>query len=123
MKIFSQVVTSASSGVWNYSNAIDLTRYTDNGFFNLEWNITGSGNSIAFNWSGSSSSTGTFTNSTDTVIKTAGTSISGPNGDGRDFKSFEPNLFPFIKIGAQAVGRDSAAGTVTTALACTLMVD
>jgi hypothetical protein len=116
MKIFPNVITSATSGGWNWSDALDITRHADLGYFNLEWNIT-SGGAVTFAWSGCTSSTGTFTMST-TYIKTSGTSISGPAGDGRDFAGFGPSIFPWIRIGAYATG----IGPCTAALSCSMIV-
>ena len=113
MKVFDRILTSASSGAWNWSSALDM-RHARNGYFNLEYNVTGSGDSIAIAWSGCSISTGTFTRSGTTIL-VSGSSITGIDGDGRGFATFSPDLFPFIKIGAWARG-------TTTALSCTLIV-
>lgn len=118
MKIFPSVLTSASSGVYTWSEVFD-TRHAREGFFNLEWNITGTGglttgNGVTFAWSGCSVSTGTFTRST-TLIKEGGTSVSGPEGTGLDYIGFDVEPFPFIKVGAKATG-------TTTALIATLIM-
>ena len=112
MKILQNILTSASSGAYTWSNIID-TRSADNGFFNLEWDITtgstvgSAGYGVTFAWAGCSTSTGTFTRST-TLIKEGGTSTSGPASDGKDFIGFGPEIFPFIKVGAKATGTTTA---------------
>lgn len=107
MKIFPAILTSASSGVYNWSEIFD-TGHAKKGFFNLEYNITGTGglttgDGVTFAWSGCSTSYGIFTRSA-TLIKEGGTSVSGPEGTGLDYIGFGPEVFPFIKIGALATG-------------------
>lgn len=107
MKIFPVILTSASSGVYNWSEIFD-TRHAKEGYFNLEYNITGVGgltigDGVTFAWSGCSTSYGTFTRSS-TLIKEGGTSVNGPEGTGSDYTGFSPEVFPFIRIGARATG-------------------
>jgi hypothetical protein len=114
MKIFDQILTSASSGTWLWSDVVDTNHYAKNGYFNLEWNITGDGDGVTFAWSGCSVSTGTFTRSGTTIFY-SGSSVNGIASDGRNFTTFSPDLFPFIKIGAWAKG-------TTTTLSASLIV-
>lgn len=117
MKIYNSILTSASSGAWNWSSAYPIWRHAKNGFFNLTWNITGDASGVTFAYSGCSVENGNFiTSSTTDYITTSGTSISGPAGDGKDFSGFSPPVFPYIKIGAWAWG-------TTTALTANLIVD
>jgi len=102
MKILPSILISAASGLYSWSEVID-TEPAKNGFFNLEYKIETAGTEVLFSWSGSSTSTGTFTPSA-TAIVSGVTSTGGPNSDGRYFKSFSPSIFPFIKIGAIATG-------------------
>lgn len=105
MKVFSGVIDSASSGAFNWSSPLDM-RHAKNGFFNCVWNVTGAGD-VTFAFSGSTTGTGNFITSTDYIHTTSG-STSGPAGDGIDNRYFSPPIFPFLKIGARAVGTTTA---------------
>lgn len=113
MKVFPQVLTSASSGVYNWSEVLNIYYDVSYERFNLEWHIQTSATTIDFAWSGSSTSTGTFARS-GILIHSGTTSGSGENGDGRDFSRFEPRIFPFVKIGAKATG-------TTSTISCSLL--
>ena len=116
MKVYKNILTSGSSGLWNWSAAFPIFRHAKNGIFNLEWKIIGEDLStgVTFAYSGCSTEAGTYSASTGYIMLSA-TSVSGPNADGRDFSKFVPALFPFMKIGAQATG-------TTTTLDATLVV-
>ncbi len=116
MKVFPEVLTSAVSGgdgiSYGWSPVFDISRHAKNGFFNLEWDIATSGTTVRFAWSGSSSVAGTQTTGSP-LIKSGASSGSGPNQTGRDFSGFDPEAFPFIRIGAAAEG---TTATISTSL-------
>jgi len=116
MKIFGSILTSATSGSYNWSEAFD-TRHAREGFFTLFYNITGgctkvvAAYGVTFAYAASTSVTGTFIQSS-ILIKEGGTSTSGISGDGNNFIGFGSEVAPFIKVGAKATG-DAAALTAS----------
>ena len=103
MKIFSNVLTSGTSGAYGWSSALDM-RHAKNGFLNVEYRITESATTFTtLVWSGCSTSNGIFTRSGSTIVSSV-TSGCGVNGDGRGFVTISPDVFPFIKIGSYCIG-------------------
>ena len=72
--------------------------------------LGGTGASVRITWEGCYTRSGvTYLTPTDTThIRRAGTTVSGPEGDGCDAASFAPDMFPFMKIKAI---HDTAATT------------
>ena len=106
MKVFPEVLTSASSGIYNWSEVLDMTRHAKERNFTLEWDIETSATTVDFAWSGSSNYAGIYTRSA-TLIDSGVTSGSGPLVSGSSNVPFTPQLFPFMKIGGKATGTTS----------------
>ena len=121
MRVIENILSSACSGAWNWSDPIELYNYGKNGYLNVVYNITGDG-TVALAYSGSTQKNGIYVRES-TSIATGGTSISGVSISsvsgvgGHDFVAFNAGLFPFIKIGAMATHN------TTTALALSLVAD
>ena len=116
-------LTGVATGTYVSGTTIDVSRNSENGYFNLWSLITGdtggpgsaSGVSIIWegNWitDGTSGSTYWITPTNTSFIRTSGTSVNGPKSNGMDSATFSPDIFPFIRIKA----RHGGSGTTSTA--------
>ena len=91
---------TAAAGTTTWSDPIRIPA----GFsvFNLKWEITGGG-SVTWVYSLSESHAGDYvipSGTSTTKIAVSGTSTSGSNADGLDCASFQPEVAPYLKIGA-----------------------
>jgi hypothetical protein len=111
------VLESASSGVYNWSDAIPMhvKGHSGSTYF-LSWDIHTAGTTINFAWSGSTRPVGSFIYSGASIISKDQTPLGGAAGDGRSFGSINLPPYPFVKIGA------TAAGTTAT-ISATLLIN
>ncbi len=116
-----------SGGVSTYkTNAIDITRESDHGNFNLWSTVIGdlgqTGASVSITWEGCYLQSGAtyITPSGTNKIRTSGTSKTGPDVNGTDAGTFTPDIFPFMKI---IVKHDSSASTNTAVVLWALIFD
>jgi hypothetical protein len=106
------------------SSEIDVSRNADWGDFNLWSHVHGdfgvTGASVYLTWEGCYTRSGsTYVTPTGTnKIRTSGTSVTGPDGNGTDSATFAPDIFPFIRITAV---HDSSASTRTAGVTYALM--
>lgn len=108
IKLFDAQSIAASGNSSNPGNGIDLQRFAQNGFFSVQYLITGTGTAkIEYNLSNDGATYIEPTSATD--IGSSLTATTGPGSDGKDILSFSPELARFMKIkvtetgGAQAV--------------------
>jgi hypothetical protein len=108
IKLFDAQSIAASANASQPAEGIDLQRFAQNGFFSLQYLITGTGTCrIEYNLSNDGSTYIEPTSSTD--IGSSLVATSGPGGDGKDILTFSPELARYLKIkvtetgGAQAV--------------------
>lgn len=92
----------AASGVFT-SPAVDLARFNTEGFFSLQFNLTGSGTAkVEFIISNNDVDYIEPTGASD--ILSAFTSASGPGANGKDIFSFSPPLARFLKLRVTETG-------------------
>lgn len=108
LKLFAAQSIAASGNASQPGEAIDLQRFAQNGFFSVQYLITGDGTAkIEYNLSNDGA---TFIEpSSATDIGSSLTKTTGPGSNGKDILSFSPELARWMKLkvtetgGAQAV--------------------
>lgn len=107
IKLFDAQSIAASGNSSQPAQAIDLQRYAANGFFSLQYLITGDGTAkIEYNLSNDGSTWLEPSSATD--IGSSLTKTTGPGADGKDILSFSPELARFLKIKVTETGGANA---------------
>jgi len=92
----------AASGVFT-TPALDLSRYSTEGFFSLQFNLTGTGTAkVEFMISNNDVDYIEPTGASD--VLSAFTVTSGPGANGKDIASFSPPLARFLKLKVTETG-------------------
>lgn len=108
LKLFDAQSITASANASQPAEGIDLTRYVTNGFFSVQYLITGDGTvKIEYNLSADGSTYIEPTGASD--IGSSLTKTTGPGSDGKDILSFAPELSRYMKIKVTETGGASTA--------------
>ena len=94
------------------SDIIELNRYVSNGYFSLQYYVTGDG-TVKFEYQLSNDGVNFVEPSSASDIASSITKTSGPGSDGRDLVSFSPPPAAYMKIVATETG---GANSVTVTL-------
>jgi hypothetical protein len=115
IKVFNAQSIAASGTATNPGNAIDLQRVAPNGFFSIQYLITGDGTAkIEYLLSNDGETFVEPTGSSD--IGSSLTKTTGPGSDGKDILVFTPMLARWMKIKVTETG-GAAAVVITLDLA------
>lgn len=103
IKLFDAQTILASGNSSQPGEGIDLQRFAQNGFFSVQYLITGDGTAkIEYNLSHDGATYIEPTGSTD--IGSSLTKTTGPGSDGKDILTFSPELSRFLKIKVTETG-------------------
>jgi hypothetical protein len=103
IKLFDAQTILASGNSSQPGEGIDLQRYAQNGFFSVQYLITGDGTAkIEYNLSHDGATYIEPTSATD--IGSSLTKTTGPGSDGKDILTFSPELSRFLKIKVTETG-------------------
>jgi len=115
IKLFNAESIASGSTSSQPAEGIDLQRFAQNGFFSLQYTITGTGTlKLEYNLSLDGANWIEPTSSTD--IGSSLTASTGPGSDGKDILTFSPELARFLKIKATGSGGSAAVLTLWIAM-------
>ena len=115
IKLFDAESIASGASSSQPAEGIDLQRFAQNGFFSLQYLITGTGTlKLEYNLSLDGATYIEPTGSTD--IGSSLTATTGPGSDGKDILTFSPELARYLKIKATGSGGSAAVLTLWIAM-------
>ena len=106
-RLFTSQSISASANAT--SNPLDLRNIATNGFFSVQYTLTGTGTAkIEYNLSNEDAMTNLLEPTSAADIASGLTATSGPGADGKDVVSFAPELARWLRIKVTETGGANA---------------